>query len=237
MAARRGREPLAAPADVGVRSASRQLAALARRPPAHLSRDGGAARALREGHGLHARRAAAGDGASVHRLVGLPGDRLLRADQPLRHAGGLQVPRRRVSPGRHRRDPRLGARPFPEGSARPGALRRHRALRARRSAAGRAPGLGHAGLQLRAPRSALVPAEQRAVLAEGVPPRRPARRRGGVDALSRLLAQGRRVGAERVRRPREPRGDRVHQAAEHADRARVPGHHSSAPRNPRRGRA
>ena len=30
-------------------------------------------------HGLHARRAAAGDGAPVQRLVGLPGDRLLRA--------------------------------------------------------------------------------------------------------------------------------------------------------------
>ena len=68
------------------------------------------ARALREGHGLHAHRAAAGDGASVHRLVGLSGDRVLRADQPLRHAGGFQVLRRRLSSRRHRRDPRLGAR-------------------------------------------------------------------------------------------------------------------------------
>ena len=39
---------------------------------------------------------------------------------------------------------------FPKDHARPGALRRHRALRARRSAAGRASGLGHADLQLRA---------------------------------------------------------------------------------------
>ena len=42
------------------------------------------------------------------------------------HARGLQGVRRRLSPGRHRRDPRLGARPLPEGPARPGALRRHR---------------------------------------------------------------------------------------------------------------
>ena len=95
--ARRGRGAVAAPADVGLRSASRQLAARARWTPADLSRDGRAARALRQGHGLHARRADAGDGASVHRLVGLPGDRLLRADQPLRHAGRLQVPRRCLS--------------------------------------------------------------------------------------------------------------------------------------------
>ena len=35
--------------------------------------------------------------------------RLLRADQPLRHAAGLHVPRRHAAPGGHRRDPRLGA--------------------------------------------------------------------------------------------------------------------------------
>ena len=87
---------------------------------------------------------------------------------------------------------------FPEGPARPGALRRHRALRACRSAAGRAPGLGHAGLQLRPPRGAIVPAEQRALLAEGVPHRRPARRRGRLDALPRLLARRRAVGAEQA---------------------------------------
>ena len=65
----------------------------------------------------------------------------------------------------HRRDPRLGAGPLSEGSARAGALRRHGALRACRSAAGRAPGLGHADLQLRAPRGPIVPAQQRALLA------------------------------------------------------------------------
>ena len=59
---------------------------------------------------LHARRADAGDGASVRRLVGLPGDRLLRADVALRHARRLPRVRRRAAPARHRRDPRLGAR-------------------------------------------------------------------------------------------------------------------------------
>ena len=47
------------------------------------------------------------------------------------------------------------------------------------------------------------------LLARPLPHRRPARRRGGVDAVPRLLAQGRRVDPERVRRPREPRGDRT----------------------------
>ena len=50
---------------------------------------------------------------------------------------------------------------------------------------------------------------ERALLAARVPRRRAARRRRRLDALPRLLAQGRRVGAERVRRPRGSRGDRV----------------------------
>ena len=98
---------------------------------------------------------------------------------------------------------------FPEGRARPRALRRHGALRARRSAAGRAPGLGHAHLQLRPQRGPQLPAVERAVLARGVPRRRPARGRRRVDALPRLLAPRRRVDSQPVRRPREPRGDRA----------------------------
>ena len=43
----------------------------------------------------------------------------------------------------------------------------------------------------------------------GVPRRRAAGRRRRLDALPRLLAQGRRVDAQRARRPREPRGDRL----------------------------
>ncbi len=166
--------------------------------------------AVREGAGLHAHRAAAGDGASVLGLVGLPGARLLRADQPVRPARGLQVLRRRLPPGRARRHPRLGARALSEGRARPGALRRHGALRARRSAAGRAPGLGHADLQLRPQRGPELPAVERAVLARGVSRRRPARGRGRVDAVPGLLAPA--TGEwipNRYRRPREPRGDRA----------------------------
>ena len=80
-----GREPYARP-DVDLRGASRLVAAHARQPDARLPRARGAARRLREGPRLHARRAAAGDGASVQRLVGLPGHRLLRADRALRRS-------------------------------------------------------------------------------------------------------------------------------------------------------
>ena len=111
---RRGRQQgaLARPADVDLRGAPRLVGARAGggQPLSHLSRAGAPARAVREGAGLHAHRAAAGDGASVLGIVGLSGARLLRADQPVRPARRLQVLRRRVSSGRARRHPRLGAR-------------------------------------------------------------------------------------------------------------------------------
>ena len=56
------------------------------------------ARRLRHRPRLHARRADAGDGAPVRRLVGLPGDRLLRADLALRHARRLPLLRRPPAP-------------------------------------------------------------------------------------------------------------------------------------------
>ena len=112
------------------------------------------------------------------------------------------------------RDPRLGARALPARRVRAGALRRHRALRARRPAPRRAPGLGHAGVQLRAPRGPQLPDLERAVLAARVPRRRHPGRRGGLDALPRLLAPRGRVGAERVRRARGPRRRRVPQGAQ-----------------------
>ena len=83
---------------------------------------------------------------------------------------------------------------FPKDAHGLARVRRHGALRARRSAAGRAPGLGHAHLQLRPQRGPQLPAVERALLARGVPHRRPARGRGGVDAVPRLLAPARASG-------------------------------------------
>ena len=226
MTARPQRGALARPADVDLRSAPRIVGARAggRQSLSDVSRAGEPAGAVREGDRLHAHRAAAGDGASVFGLLGLPGARVLRADEPLRAAGRLQVLRRRLPSGGARRHSRLGARTFPEGRARPRAVRRHRAVRARGPAAGRASGLGHADLQLRPQRGAQLPAVERAVLARGISRRRAARRRRGVDAVSGLLAPRRRVDSEPVRRAREPRGDHVPAAAEHADARRHPRH-------------
>ena len=109
-------------------------------------------------HGLHPRRAPAGHGAPVLRLVGLPDHRLLRAHQPLRHAAGLHVPRRHPAPARHRRDPRLGAVALSRRRARPRLLRRHAPLRARRPAPGLPSRLGQPDLQLRPQRGAHLPA-------------------------------------------------------------------------------
>ena len=85
---------------------------------------------------------------------------------------------------------------------------------------GEHPDWGTLRLQPRPQRGAELPARERALLAARVPRRRHPRRRRRVDALPRLLAQGRRVGAERVRRPRGPRCGRVPQGAERA-RARA----------------
>ena len=94
---------------------------------------------------------------------------------------------------------------FPKDEFALGPLRRHRPVRARRSATGRTSGLGHPGVQPRPQRGPQLPGLQRAVLARGVPRRRAAGRRGGLDALPRLLTRGRGVGAQRVRRTRGPR--------------------------------
>ena len=120
-AARRAQRP--GRPDVDLRSPPRLLAAGARgrRPPADLPRTRPGAGRLLHGDGLHPRRAPAGDGAPVLRLVGLPGHRLLRPDQPVRHAPGPDVPDRPPAPARHRRHPRLGAGPLPDRRARPGA--------------------------------------------------------------------------------------------------------------------
>jgi 1,4-alpha-glucan branching enzyme len=56
-----------------------------------------------------------------------------------------------------------------------------------------------------------------------IPRRRLARGRGGLDAVLRLLARARRMGAQQVRRPREPGSDRLPSRVEHDDARRVPG--------------
>src|SRR5208337_493572 len=53
-------------------------------------------------------------GAPVLWLVGLSGDRLLRAQQPLRHAAGFHVPGGLLAPARHWRVPRLGPIALPQ---------------------------------------------------------------------------------------------------------------------------
>ena len=86
----------------------------------------------------------------------------LRAHQPLWHAGGFSVPGQRAARAGHRRDHRLGAGPFSARRLGAGAVRRHRPLRARGPAPRRAPGLGHAHLQLRPARGQQFPHRQRA---------------------------------------------------------------------------
>ena len=130
----------------------------------------------------------------------------------------FRVPGRRAAPGRHRRDRRLGARALPEGRVGAGPLRRHPALRALRSAPWRATGLGHIRFRLRPRRGAQLPGRQRAVLAAGVPHRRPAGGRRRVDAVPGLLAAGGRLDAQHLRRPGEPRGGAV-PAGDERDRA------------------
>ena len=61
----------------------------------------------------------------------------------------LRLLDRQAAPGRHRRDPRLGAGALPEGRLGAGPLRRHAAVRARRPGPRRAPRVGHLHLRLR----------------------------------------------------------------------------------------
>src|SRR5215471_13347127 len=83
---------LAEAASIGVRGASRLLAARSESRAAQLPRAGYVTGELRKADGLHAHRAVAADGASVFRLVGLPGDRLLRANRAIRHARRFHAP-------------------------------------------------------------------------------------------------------------------------------------------------
>ncbi len=186
---------LAACAHEHLRSAPGLLAAPGRRRLPQLPRDRRPARALRAAPRLHARRAAADHRTPAGRFLGLPDHRLLRAHAAATARRTTCAISSTAATRRHRRAARLGARALPARRARPRALRRHGALRIRRPAQGRAQGLGHARLQLRAPRGARLPAFQRVLLAGGVPLRRAARGCGRLHALPRLRQAARRVRA------------------------------------------
>ena len=180
---------------------------------AHLSRAGRQAGPSTLAHGLHAPGTAARHGASVLRLLGLPGDRLLRAHLALRHARRLPLFRRSLPSGRARRDSRLGARRISRATPTAcGASTAPRStstpIRARASIANGARLIFNYGRN-EVPR---LPALERHVLAQGVSHRRPARGRRGFHAVSRLLAQARRMDSESLRRPRESGSHRVHPA-------------------------
>ena len=207
-------------ADQHLRGAPGLVAAQGRRrqPLAELGRTGRRAGALRRVDGLHAPGTAAGHRVPLRRLLGLPDAGPVRADRALRRAGRLRALRRARACRRPGRAARLGAGALPHRRARPGALRRHAAVRIRRPARRLPQRLEHADLQLRPHRGAELPGRQRAVLAGALRRRRPARRRGGLDAVPRLQPQARRMAAQRVRRAREPGGHRLPQARQRGRR-------------------
>ena len=129
-----------------------------------------------------------------------------------------------AAPGGHRRDPRLGAVALPDRRARRSAyfdgthLFEHADPRQGFHPDWKSCIFNYGRNEVR---SFLLSVG--ALLARRVPRRRAARRRGRLDALPRLLARGRRVDPERVRRPGEPRGDRLPaQLNEERVRARIP---------------
>ena len=189
---------------------------------ARLARARRAVGDLRERPRFHARRTAARDAPPVLRVVGLPGDGVLRASLDDGIARRFPLVRRPPALAGDRCDPRLGACALPARRMGPRAVRRLGAVRARGPATRLAPGLGDADLQPRAHRGAELLARERALLAALLPRRRAARGRGRLDALPRLLAEGRGVGAECVRRPRGSRRRRIPEGDERArSRARA----------------
>ena len=225
-----GKHQCAVVADVDLRGPSRFLATKGRQRLAQLSRARRNAAALCARPRLHAYRVAADQRASIRRFMGLPADRIVRADQPFRPAGRFRPFHRCLSSRRAWRAARLGAGAFPRRPAWARSLRRHGALRTFQPAAGPPPGLGHADLQLRAHRGRQLPGLQRAVLARSLRCRRTARRCRRVHAVSRLQPARGRLDSEQAWRPRESRGDRIPAALQSRSVRQIPA------RDHRRGR-
>ena len=146
---------------------------------------------------LHARRADAGHGAPVLRLVGLPDDRLLRADSAATATPqDLMCLIDAAAPGRHRRDPRLGAvaLPRPTRTGSPTSTARTCTSTPTRGRASTPTGTARSSTTA-ATRCAAFLHLERDALARRVPRRRPAGRRRRLDALPRLLAQARASGS------------------------------------------
>ncbi len=162
-------------------------------------------RRLRRRGRVHPRRVAAGRRAPVRRLVGLPGDVLLRADlrgsAPRTTSGTWSTrctrPASASSSTGCRRTSRRTTGRWPGSTAR-------RCTSTPTRGAASSP-TGARSSSTSAARGAQLPGRQRRLLVRGVPHRRAAGRRRRLDALPRLLAQGGRVDAERARRPGEPR--------------------------------
>ena len=184
------------------------------------------------GHGLHPRRVPADHRAPVLRVLGLPDDRLLRRDQPLRHPAGPDVPGRHAAPGAASASSSTGCRPTsPPTTGRwldfdGTACYEHADPRQ-----GFHPDWGSYVFNYgrHEVRSFLLSSAP--VLARQVPHRRPARRCGGVDAVPRLLAQGRRVDSEPVRRQGEHRRDRLPPPVQRGGLPALPGRADVSPRN------